>query len=56
MRHMTRETLLETSYRKVEAMFRKGMNVTDVSKATGLTKIDVLDLTQKIFAIDMMRA
>ena len=56
MRRMTRQELLENSYRKIEAMFRRGTSIDDICRSTGLSKIDVLDVTQKIFALDMMRA
>lgn len=55
MRRMTRQELLENSYRKIEAMFRRGTSIDDICRSTGLSKIDVLDVTQKIFALDMAR-
>ena len=55
MRRMTRQELLENSYRKIEAMFRRGTRIDDICRSTGLSKIDVLDVTQKIFALDMAR-
>ena len=56
MRHLTREQLLDANYRKIEAMFRRGTSIDDICRSTGLSKIDVLDVTQKIFALDMARA
>ena len=52
----TREDNLERSYRKVEAMYRKDMGFEEIVRATGLTMMDVLDICQKIFAIDMSKA
>ena len=55
MRRMTRQELLENSYRKIEAMFRRGTGIDDICRATGLSRMDVIDITQKIFALDMAR-
>lgn len=55
MRHSTREQLLDANYRKIEAMFRRGTSTDDICRSTGLSKIDVLDVTQKIFALDMAK-
>lgn len=56
MRNLTRERRLDDNYRKIEAMFRRGASIDDICRTTKLSKIDVLDVTQKIFAMDMARA
>lgn len=56
MRRITREQLLDANYRKIEAMYRRGKDIADICRATGLSKMDVIDTTQKIFALDMERA
>lgn len=43
-------------YRQVEAMYRKGLSIKEIMRCSGLTKLSVLDLTQKIFALDMRKA
>lgn len=43
-------------YRQVEAMYRKGLSIEEIMRRSGLTKLSVLDLTQKIFALDMRKA
>ena len=53
--YISRKTVLENSYRKVEAMYRKGCDTRTIMDALDLTKLEVLDITQKIFAIDMKR-
>lgn len=52
----TREDNLDKSYRKVEAMYRKDMSFDEIVRATKLPMMDVLDIAQKIFAIDMSKA
>lgn len=52
----TRQELLENSYRKIEAMYRRGKDIADICRATGLSRMDVIDTTQKIFALDVERA
>lgn len=42
-------------YRCVEAMYRRGCTVDDIVNSTGISKMDVLDITQKIFALDMKK-
>lgn len=46
----------DTKYRKVEAMWRRGCSVDEIVRSVKLSKMDVLDATQKIFALDMKRA
>lgn len=46
----------DTKYRKVEAMWRRGCSVDEIVRSVKLSKMDVLDVTQKIFALDMKRA
>ena len=52
----TREDNLDRNYRKVEAMYRKDMSFDEIVRSTKLPKMDVLDIAQKIFAIDMSKA
>ena len=42
-------------YRCVEAMYRRGCTVDDIVNSTGISKMDVLDIVQKIFALDMKK-
>lgn len=42
-------------YRCVETMYRRGCTVDDIVNSTGISKMDVLDITQKIFALDMKK-
>ena len=39
-------------YRKVEAMHRRGCSTDEISNNLRLSKIEILDITQKIFAMD----
>ena len=41
----------DTKYRKVEAMWRRGCSVDEIVRSVKLSKMDVLDATQKIFGI-----
>lgn len=43
-------------YRQVEAMYRKGLSIEEIMRCSRLTKLSVLDFTQKIFALDMRKA
>lgn len=56
MKYESREDRLANNYRKVEAMYRKGHSFEDIGRQTGLDMMDVYDITQKIFAMDMRRA
>lgn len=42
-------------YRCVEDMYRRGCTVDDIVNSTGISKMQVLDITQKIFALDMKK-
>lgn len=56
MRYESRQDRLDNNYRKVEAMYRKGLSIDDMARQTGLDAMDIYDITQKIFAIDMKKA
>ena len=56
MRFVSRKERLDANYRKVEAMYRKGKSIDEIESESGLSKMDVLDITQKIFALDMRRS
>ncbi len=45
------------NYRMIEAMYRKGMSIDDIvnDMKYRLSKIDTIDIIQKIFAIDEIR-
>ena len=45
----------DVDYRCVEAMYRRGCTVDDIVNSTGISKMDVLDIVQKIFALDMKK-
>lgn len=55
MRYKTREELLSENYRKVEAMYRKKLSTDEIVSQTGLDRFGVLDIEQKIFALDQVR-
>lgn len=52
---MNRQKKTDGTYRCVEAMYRRGCTVDDIVNSTGLNKMDVLDIVQKIFALDMRK-
>lgn len=56
MAKYTNEEYQNMKYRQVEAMYRKGLSIKKIMRCSGLTKLSVLDLTQKIFALDMRKA
>lgn len=50
---ITRQKKMEDSYRKVEAMYRKGLGTNEIAKAVNLDRMDVLDIEQKIYHLDV---
>lgn len=44
------------NYRKVEAMYRKGYDNKTIMDNMELPRFETLDMIQKIFAIDQMKA
>lgn len=52
----TRQELLDDNYRRVEAMYRRGLSVDEICRSSYLTRMDVLDIVQKIFAMDQRKA
>lgn len=55
MKFQTRQDRLDNAYRKVEAMYRKNLTIDEMSRQTSLERIDILDIVQKIFAMDVRR-
>lgn len=53
MRNKTREERLSENYRKVEAMEHRGLTSDEIAHNLGITKMDVLDISQAIFARKM---
>ena len=52
----TREERLQNAYRKVEALYRKNCTVDQIcASVPAVSRIDVLDITQRIFGRDMVR-
>lgn len=51
-----REDILADNYRKVEAMYRRGLGVNEIMRAISLSRMDALDIIQKIFAMDQRKA
>ena len=45
----------EGIYRVVEAMYHKGYTYDEVAGQTGLSSVEVLDIFQKVFAIEELR-
>lgn len=43
------------AYRVVEAMYHKGFSYDEVADQTGLSSVEVLDIFQKVFAIEESR-
>lgn len=50
---ITRQKKMDDSYRKVEAMYRKGLTTDEIAKAVNLDRMDVLDIEQKIYHLDV---
>jgi hypothetical protein len=50
---ITRQKKMDDSYRKVEAMYRKGLSTNEIAKAVNLDRMDVLDIEQKIYHLDV---
>ena len=50
-----RERKNEGIYRVVEAMYHKGYTYDEVAGQTGLSGVEVLDIYQKVFAIEELR-
>lgn len=50
MKQQTKEDKVAGSYRKIEAMYRQGYSADDICRATGLEKMNVLDVMQNLFA------
>ena len=55
MRFITREDILANNYRRVEAMYRKGFGSQEIARSTNLSIFDVLDIMQKVFALDVKK-
>lgn len=55
MKYETRQDRLDNNYRKIEAMYRKGLSIDEMVRGSYLDRMDVLDIVQKIFAMDMRR-
>ena len=56
MKYETKDERLSRVYRSVEAMYRKGYSVKDISRNLKLSMMDTYDICQKIFALDQIRA
>ena len=56
MAKYTNEEWLDRKYRQIEALYRKGFNIDEIVRCSGLTRLAVLDITQKIFALDMKKS
>lgn len=50
---ITRQKKMDDSYRKVEAMYRKDLSTNEIAKAVNLDRMDVLDIEQKIYHLDV---
>lgn len=53
--YISRNERLASNYRRVEALYRTGSTFSQISMAYGLSIIDVLDISQKIFALDQRK-
>lgn len=52
---MNRQKKTDGDYRCVEAMYRRGCTVEEIVNSTRISKMNVLDIMQKIFALDMKK-
>ena len=48
-------TKKDFAYRRAEAMYHKGYGTNEIAKAIGLTKMDTLDILQKIFHLEEIK-
>lgn len=55
MKYVSRQEVISNNYRKVEAMYRRGSSVDEIVRATELIGLEVIDVVQKIFAMDMRK-
>lgn len=53
--YTTREERLASNYRRVEALYRSGSTFEQMATSFGLSIMDVLDISQKIFALDQKK-
>lgn len=42
-------------YRKIEAMYRRGLTTNEIAKAVNQSYLATIDVIQKIFAMDMRK-
>ena len=42
-------------YRKIEAMYRRGLTTNEIARAVNLSYLATIDVVQKIFAMDMKK-
>ena len=56
MAKYTNEERLDRKYRQIEALYRKGFNIDEIVRCSGLTRLAVVDITQKLCAFDMRKA
>lgn len=51
------ESNKDRNYRKIEAMYRKGYEIEQIVRSCpDMCEFEVIDVIQKIFALDMIRA
>ena len=51
------ESNRDRNYRKIEAMYRKGYEIKQIVRSCpDMCEFEVIDVIQKIFALDMIRA
>ena len=51
------ESNRDRNYRKIEAMYRKGYGIKQIVRSSpDMCEFEVIDVIQKIFALDMIRA
>lgn len=53
--YTSRTERLSNNYRRVEALYRNGSTFEQIAISFDLSIIDVLDITQKIFALDQKK-
>ena len=42
-------------YRKIEAMYRRGLTTNEIARAVNLSYLATIDVVRKIFAMDMRK-
>lgn len=55
MAYISREERMDKAYKKVEALYHKGYDAKGIMRATGLNKLDTIDIMQKVFYMNVRK-